>query len=525
MALVRSSDLSDVVIDEEKEKPKATATPPLLPKEKSADPITLKIISFGVGSMLIAVNLTANSLSLSKSGFPGAGSLTTAGQSLLLGICGGALNAGGMKIGKALGEKDLALANEYSHAALGMTAALATVSTLAYGTTYFLMPQIADPADASAATTYFLISALGNWPALALVTQGQKAFQLGDWKAPLASTFTYRVPAAALSYLLATLTPMGATGVGIANLITPWISYIGMECWLRKSKFEALNQTKFSLEVAKKHFKPFMQLGAKMSLQRITEWGNLALLTAMLGRISNTNLMLINPSLQIMTLFNLFSQGIGIAGNMRTAKERALLKSIKAEPDNGLDSTRATRMFEARNAIKATTKKSIAGGVIANSLLAGTLFFARKPIVNYFLPETASQESHDIAETALWINGTGLVFDAIRIITSNLLNSYDKISLPNILSLITMTIIGLPLGYAASDHESENGAVVPTIAMRTGMLLLAGLMNTLLLLRSMREDEEPTITVASERGTTPGLSYQQDDEASEELRLKRPTLR
>ncbi len=133
----------------------------------------------------------------------------------------------------------------------------------------------------------------------------------------------------------------------------------------------------------------------------------------------------------------------------------------------------------------------MAGGLVVNGVLAGCLFFARKPIIEAFLPPDATAESLHIAETALWINGLSLVADALRIISGNLLNTWDMILLPNIFSLALMTAIGVPLGYEAGRNSEEpNGAVTPMFALRTGAILMAAFVNGLMLLWKIRQDDK-----------------------------------
>lgn len=461
---------------------------------KKSNPVVIKIVSFGIGSVLIAVNLTENSILLRSLGHPGAGSLTTSFQSLFLGICGGALMSTGVALGKSIGEKDFVKASEIAKTAYVFTGALTAISTLGYGATYFVFPKLFSEETAKAASTYFLISGIGNWPALALVSTGQIAFQCGDWKSPLVSTIAYRIPSAILSYILANSAKLGVEGVGIGNAIAPWASYIAMQFWLMRNEFQHLAQASFSKDVINKHFKALSVLGAKMSFQRITEWGNLAIITALLGVMSNENLVSINPSLQIMTFFNLFSQGLGLGGNMLTSVLRSKMNTL-------IKNNNADSFDEMRQAQKNTVSiviKSLVAGLAVNSALALGLFFAKKPIADLFVSDAASAEMHNIAETALWINGLSLVADAVRIISGNLLNTWDKILFPNVISLFFMTIVGIPAGYLASI-KNENNDVVTMFAVRTAMIFVAAVINAVVLYQSIISDKRNVDAVIENR--------------------------
>jgi Na+-driven multidrug efflux pump len=444
------------------------------------------------------VNLSTNSMLLSSLGHQGAGSLTTTFQSLLLGIAGGALMSSGVALGKPIGESDFVTASEIAKASDALTLGLSAASIICYGGTYFAFPQLFSKDTADAASTYFLYSSIGNLPALALVTSGQLAFQSGDWVSPLLSSSVYRLSAVGLSYLLTKQLNMGVKGIGIGNAVAPWAGFLGLYFWMRQSRFQHLKQVGLSMTILKKHAKPLITLGSKMALQRVTEWGNLSILTSVLGAMNSKHLESINPSLQMMTLFNLFSQGIGLGGNMLLAVQRAKLKKmintpIEDRPDDFIEDIKETQ----KN-IKHTSIKCLTGGLLVNGVFAGCLFFAKKPIVNAFLPQDISSEAQDIAETALWVNGLGLVADALRIITSNLLNSYDRIMMPNIVSGILMTIVGISVGYGIHRAEGEGSdPIIPMFAFRTGMILLSAIINGIELRKLIKKDDEEISNVES----------------------------
>src|SRR3990167_5373704 len=96
---------------------------------------------------------------------------------------------------------------------------------------------------------------------------------------------------------------------------------------------------------------------------------------------------------------------------------------------------------------------------------------------------------HETAETVLWISGLGLIADTLRIVSGNLLITWDKILFPSIMSLLTMTIIGIPLGYLSGMHKDDESAVIPMFAVRTGMIFLAALINLGMLFKKVKDDD------------------------------------
>ncbi len=477
-------ELADVV--EQHEEP--TETTALVPTKKKSNPVVIKTVTSGIGNLMVAVNLTANSLLFINEGYSGIGSLTTSFQSLLLGISGGALGSVGIALGKPLGEKDFIKASQIAKTSYVLTAGLSLFSMAAYASTYFIFPKLFSESTADAASTYFLIAMANAWPGLSLVTTGQLAFQSGDWLAPLLSVIAFRIPAIPLSYLFGNVLKMGPEGIGIGNTISPWVSYVCMQLWLTRKEFQYLNQAPLTLSVLKENLKSLGLLGARVATQRLTEWGNLAAITSVLGGKNDDNLTIINPSLQIMTLLNLFSQGIGMGGNMILSVQRSQAKQLARTALETKSLTDLGHAYEAHRQMKSTILKTIGSGVAINGALAVVLFLAREPIIDLFLGDNATPEMKEMAETTLWINGLGLVADALRIISGTLLNTWDKIIFQNFIAIAVMTAIGVPLGkYAGDELDSP---IISMFSIRTGMLLISALVNAIELFRSFKADEK-----------------------------------
>lgn len=446
-----------------------------------------KITSNGISNFSQSVNTTANSLIfiylLDRAG---AGSLTTAYQGLFRNVCSGALMAAGVELSQAHGEQNFAKANEIVDASYLLTAILAVSSTIAYCATYFIFPTLFSPETADAASNYFLWAAAGNWPSLALVIVGQFAFQCGSWQSSMVSNIVYRIPAVILSYVFVRFAHLEKNGIGLGNCIAPWIAYVGMEYWWRRKNFQQLQLSRFQLSRAKKHFRALASTGAQMAFQRITEWGNVMAITLVLGRMMSGNLEIINPSLQLMSFLNLFSQGIGLAGNMLLKTIIGLLKKLGETRE--MTDTKIQEMQTAQADIKKITKQCLLTGTVIDGACAVALFFTKKHIANLFLPDNSSPSDHHVAETILWINGLGLLADAIRIISSNLLNAYDKILLPNVVSLFLMTIVGVPLSYGF-EKAKWGDLVILMFSVRTAMIFFSAAINLYLLYRSIRADQ------------------------------------
>ena len=479
-----------VTVDDTETPAEAINAQPVVTKEKPSKSAIIKITSFGIGTVLTSVNTTANCLIMIQWNADGACSLSTSYQSLFRNVCSGALLVGGVALGNALGNDDNIGASEVVVASYALTGILTVLSSLAYGATYFVFPKLFAPTTAEAASTYLLWSGLGTWPSLALITSGQIAFQCGDWKSPLVSTIVYRLPAAGLSYILANLAEQGVKGVGIGNFIAPWIAYIGMELWLRRNEFAHVKQVAFSKEVVFKHLKALASRGLQMSSQKLTEWLNLLLITILLARMDDNNLTIINPSVQLMNFFNLFSQGVGQGGNMILATNHAMMKKLIGQYRLNQNAQTLEKINALQKSIVSTSLKSYSIGIAINVACAIALFAAKKQITDWFISDKMGDSFHQAAETTLWINGLGLVADAMRIISGCILNTWDRILFPNVVSFILMSAIGIPLNYLVAKDKDNDYAVVSMFVLRTVTIFLAAIINTYMLYQCIAKDQK-----------------------------------
>ncbi len=475
---------------------------------------TVKVTSSGIGTVLTSFNTTVNCLMMIALGANAACSLSTTYQSLFRNVCSGALLSSGVLLGRAIGKGDYAKASEIVVASYVLTAILTLFSSIAYGASYFIFPELFSSSTASDAFTYLFWSGLGTFPSLALITTGQIAFQAGDWKSQLISTIAYRIPAVIFSYFFVDSLNLGVEGIGIGNAIAPWLSYIGMECWLKRAKFEefkklailSLNNIKTTSSM---HLKSLSTLGLQMSLQKITEWGNIMAIAFILGKMADTNLAAMNPSLQLMNFFNLLSQGIGQGGNMILAIKHSRLTTLIDGFMPSRDAEMLNEMRVLQKSIARTSIKSLAVGVTLNAASSVILLFFANDIIDLFIPGATLNKSvdlsatrtlsetmpivsdiHDLANTLLWINVVGLVFDAVRIISACLLNTWNKILTPNIISFGLMTFAGIPLNYVVSMKKDNNETVISMFIIRTVMIAIAAIINVIMLYRSIAIDQK-----------------------------------
>jgi Na+-driven multidrug efflux pump len=254
------------------------------------------------------------------------------------------------------------------------------------------------------------------------------------------------------------------------------------------------------------------KMGALMALQRVTEWGNMMALTSVLGRLDSQNLILINSSIQIMGFFNLFSQGIGLGANLILGRERKEFQQHLGGTPSDLYSAQQDLRH-----IRRTVKNSLLSGAVVNGILAVVLFFAREQIVNLFSKDNLSDHDQHIAETALWIMGLSLVVDALRIISGTCLNAWDKLMFQNVVAIMTMTVVGIPLGYGVGKWKSNDDWVTPMFAVRTAMIALSAIINVCQLSRSLAKDQHSIDSVQNQLLGLDGYISEEDVEDRKEV--------
>ena len=532
--------------------------PLVSPKENEI--IVKKVISTGVNYLLQAVNTTGNTLIFVKMlDLGSAGSLGASIQSFFRNVLSGGLVSAGQILKEALGDDPIILsdttltdderasreirvarAKEIVVVSYALTGLLTVVSMGAYGACYFVLPRFKYTPEVADATSWFLlISGLATYPILALNMIGQIAFIRDHWKTPLLFSFMNRIPALIFAglfvyYHLFSPALDGSKQIGLGNAIAPWASYIGMEIVMRvqdefcfmpsfKEFFTILRKNLNEIdEIAKNghsklrnDFSAMFVLWLLMCLQRFTEWGNLVAVNMALEKLGTEGLEAINASMPMISILCMLYQGIGTAGNLCMASDTKTLRSEKQPFE---------KKEEAFNHIKSISIKSLLSGFAISLVSAAGLFLTRKYIIDLFMDhlnakstnnnsisQSLTLENNDgflkksTAETLLMITVVGLIFDALRIISSNLLNAwYNKnekgsglktIVWPNVVSLISMTAFAIPAAYVSGQDRDDQDKLILMFGFRTAMILVAAAINMFQLFKIIEHDKKSYIEI------------------------------
>lgn len=456
----------------------------VIAQAKASNGVVIKVVSNGVSYFLQAVNSIGNSIISKMINLVEAASLVSSFQSFARNVFSGMLNAAGQMLASALGDNSDKKIRELGIASYSLTALWFLVSTLSYVTAYFTFPLLGySPETTKGALDFLFYTGFAIWPTLTLTTLGQFAYAYGSWKPSLVTSLMNRIPAIAGSYFLAITAGMGMTGIAVANMAAPWIVYLGMECWMRRQtafsaifKSDPANMPEFS-EVLKQ-LKIMIVLSMKVGFQRCTEWLNALIITILLGVTSKDSLRSMNPGLNAISLWSLFSQGLGTGANMIVAKLIKLLE--KAREDDVSPEEQAKIHAEIRSVIL----KSVIAGMMVNAIVGGAMYAAREPIVGWFIDNPSAETRRD-AEILLGVVALGLIFDAPRIIVSTLLTAFGKPIGPNFAAAVLMSL-GILASYLMSIKQDDSYKIISMFALRSGTIFLAALANMFTTYRSVQ---------------------------------------
>src|SRR3990167_902226 len=497
----------------------------LLKSEKQNNPFIIKVVSNALNYVAQAISTTGTTVIIARMlhGLAGAADLANLWQSVARNAVGGGMVATAQYFTKDIGNKSLLLSNDLTSeervarettierareiiaVSYVLTALLTVMSMTAFGLSYFILPSVADAETADATFLYLVLSGLGTWPTLALNTIGQTAYVRGYYKSPVISSFGNRIPAVLLSYLFVKYTAQlnNIKGVGLGNALGSWLSYLAMEIWMRhQSEFSFMEMKKlpFSKTLLKKDLPPMFKLWAMMALQRFSEWGNLWAVGTLIGALSSDDLKKTNASTTIIGILGLIYQGIGTAGNLTLTTEIKILESTDIDID--------TKKI-AFQKIKSDVFKFLLASLVA-SISLGAFIFSLKEYIVQVLADDKSQGFESISQEILSITLLALVGDSVRITSSNLLNAwynkndykadrllgsgFYKILLPNIVSIMTMTAIGIPAGYftgyLSGNEENNNNMLICIFSARAVTVFIASIINTLQLYHAIAVDHK-----------------------------------
>lgn len=471
--------------------------PPIPEDEFSTKAVLKKIAagtaSFGIRGVVVAAHYAGNAAIMSSLGATeaAASSLATTIQGLLIGTSSGFLMATGMALADALGEIEPSNTTQGAIIKTGWMMALifGAITTAACLSTQLTLPLVVDKEVAAAASTYLKYFSIAAFPDLLIWTNGQIIFKKEkgkDW-IPLATNATYRLPALALSYAFAKGLGWGPMGVGLGSAISGWVNILAFQKWFSKEIYQDLDLYTPAIDNFSAHAKKFLSTGWKLSLQRITEWGNLAAITQILGAWSSKNLVAEQSSILMLNVCGLLAQGSAQA-SMLTAKTdcKEMAGQLQLYRDTGSEAA-LIRAGKLKGRNRKNFYISNLAGLSLTVLVGAGMYLAKNAILDWYIPADEPEAVFKQGSALLLINLLSLLPDANRVIAGGMLRGWNDLLFPTVVSLITMSVMGIPAG--AGWGLAEDKDALPLFIMRAITVCLAAFVNSFKVVQHFRDDD------------------------------------
>ena len=390
----------------------------------------LELSTYSVGTFLTAVGLVGNNILLVKyAGKDGAAAAALVSPIVYVATGGtlGFLLSLGIKSAMQIHTDPISTGHMTRSAWVlnGLMGAGATIFLLSAG---LILPS-AYGNTGRVARDYLLGFCGSAAPGIFTVITPQISFNLGRAYVPPLTTFGVYIVGLPLAWLLADKAGLKAVGVGLSTTITSFI-VMALECLnLRRDHvYNGLNLFTKSIDNFSAHAKGLLGLGWKISLQLFTEWGNLLGLNAVLGGVwGNEALIAMNPSFLVMLLMNLTQQGIAHSAAMITGHYVM----------TGVATSRVRKVIWMSNAL----------GIGLNLVACGLIAGFRRPLIELTASSTINDSTYHLASSFLDATMLGLFPDALRVINSGVERGWERVVFPTLVSLLIMTVVGLPAGY------------------------------------------------------------------------------
>ncbi len=445
--------------------------PPALPKK--GHPL-LQTVAFGLNSVAVAVYIVSNSKLISILN-PSAAAVVGPYQSVILASGLGLTLSTGLELGAPVAAGRYYEAGDIEKAGVVTSVGVGALVVATMLSMNGILPLIFEAQVAEVAAEFFQGASIGAIPLIITITDTQLAYQEGHWYIPPlsgAALLTVSIPSA---YALGFLANKGAFGVGLGSSIAPIVVCFGMRLWFLTepyAKYNLHDYPDFSTFPAK--IKKLVIEGTKLSIQRLTEWLNLSIITDVIakGPAGNSALAAVNPLFEYFRIFGAGFQGMGQGTGMlvKYNKERMRIASLEGRHDEAL---------ELHRKVKDNILYSNLAGLAISVAIDIPFYFFRKPLTQFFLDNNSSQTQED-AQTFFWIGMLGIIPDSIRLIMVGSLRGWKDLTYPMLVSAITMIGIGTPLGWgiskavAATNTETSEAAFM--LYLRDAMVVIAAIL-------------------------------------------------
>jgi Na+-driven multidrug efflux pump len=454
-----------------------TALLAVLPHPKKINPL-LQTISFGINSVAVAIYIVANSKFVSALN-SAAGGVVGPYQSVIFAAGLGFTLSTGLELSVPMANKNYKTAGDVEKAGVITSIGVGAVTSATMLSMKKILPLIFESQTAEVASDFFLGASIGTIPLIILITDTQLAFQEGHWFIPPLSGAALLTGSIPSSYLFGFFMDQGAFGVGVGSALAPTAVCLAMRLWFLTASYKKYNLygrpdlSTFPIKIKKS----FVE-GAKLSVQRLTEWANLAIIVDVISKGHNGSAAVtaINPLFEYFRVFGAIFQGIGQGTGM-------LVKKNIEQMQLALRANKNSDAIQFYNNIMRIIRHSVLVGVLVSSVVNVSFYFFQAPLTGFFLDNSSSQ-THELAKTLFWIGLLGLIPDSVRLIMVGALRGWKDLVYPMLVSVVTMIFIGIPAGWGFSkivkqaDETTETSEAAFQLYLRNLTVLVAAIILT-----------------------------------------------
>ncbi len=416
------------------------------------DAIWHKSSTFALNALLNGIQTALNAKMLAQAhedGGDAAGAIISTLQNITVGTSINFLLGTGLEMTKFMADKQYKQAGDLAKTSWALTLMSSMLITAIQLSSKWSLPYLYEEKAAQIAGEFLTGYAIGNIPGLMMATNLQIVFQTNDLDVSNFTVLLSSAPGVAFSYLLAFPGKQGAFGLGLGASLANIISYAFIQYWLSRKNYTDFEFYSLPLDNFYTHIKALIKTGSLLAFQRLTEWGNIFAITLILSLSApRSSVSAIGPAIQYTAIVSLALQGLGNAVSLMIKRDKKNLENVGIYNTQGQD--------KLIKKIQHTLVTSNIAGIAAAAIIFITFYFARKPLCDFFLSNDAQEQTRELAYTFSWISMLGLIAEAPRIVSISALRSWGDILKPTLICLVLMSIIGIPIGYAASEANNDD---------------------------------------------------------------------
>jgi hypothetical protein len=214
----------------------------------------------------------------------------------------------------------------------------------------------------------------------------------------------------------------------------------------------------------------------------------LACIVLLVGAWDNKALQVLQPALQSITLINLSTQGMSLAAMMYITRERKRQTEYYDNFQKYHLATDLEKFSELSKANQSIFIKNHLAGLLITGSLSAAIYFCRQPIIELFLGEDLDADENTLANEFIFLNLLGVFPDMVRIISGGILRGWGDILFPTLMSILCMTLIGVPAGAGISYARDEDTTYI--FWLRIATMTLSALINCGSFVRHIRKDSQ-----------------------------------